>query len=148
MEQRDTNILIDSPKILTVDANFDLSENVVEFIIDNYEKYFSSDKLKFQINMIIDEVFGNISRYAYSNGDGKVNILSWIDRDPMRLNIKFVDNGSPFNPLEIDKPDITSALDDRVVGGLGIFIIKSIVDSFIYKYSNNCNILTITKNLK
>lgn len=140
-------IIENSQKILTIDANFDLSENVVKFIMDNYAGYFSSEKLNFQINMVIDEIFGNISRYAFNNEGGMVNILSWLEEDPLRLNIKFIDNGIPFNPLEVGEPDITSSINNRKIGGLGIFIVKSMVDSFVYKYNHNCNVLTITKVL-
>lgn len=147
MKQISRNIVMNSQKIFTADANFDLSENVVKFIMDNYGEYFSSEKLSFQINMIIDEIFGNISKYAFNNEGGKVNILSWLEEDPLRLNIKFIDNGIPFNPLEIEKPDITSSVNNRKIGGLGIFIVKSMVDSFVYKYIHECNVLTITKVL-
>lgn len=140
-------IVMKSQKILTIEANFDLSENVVNFFMENYGEYFPSVKLNFQINMIIDEIFGNISRYAFTNEGGKINILSWIEEDPLSLNIKFIDNGVPFNPLEIENPDITSSVDNRKIGGLGIFIVKSMVDSFVYKYIHKCNVLTITKVL-
>ena len=147
MSQTYTDIIMKSQKILTIDADYNLSENVVKFIVENYGQYFSSEKLNFQINMVVDEIFGNIAKYAFNNEGGKVNILSWMEENPLRLNIKFVDNGVPFNPLELEEPDITSSLDNRRIGGLGIYIVKNMVDSFVYKYIHKCNVLTITKIL-
>lgn len=142
-----TKVIISSQKIFTIEANFNLSENVVKYIMDSYKKYFFSQKIFFQINMIIDEIFGNISRYAFGNKGGEVIILSWIEKDPLRLYIRFVDKGIQFNPLEIKEPDTTSSIDNRKIGGIGVFIVKSMVDSIAYKYIYECNVLTIVKFL-
>ena len=61
--------------------------------------------------------------------------------------LQFKDNGKPYNPLEAEEPDITASAEDRSIGGLGIFMVKKMLDNVEYSYVDNYNILTLTKNL-
>ncbi len=138
---------INSLKIFSVDSNKHIADEVVNSIMDDYKECLFSEKLKFQINLIIDELFGNISRYAFEKQCGRVNIVTWIEKDPLRFIVKFVDNGTPFNPLEAENPNTKTPLEERKIGGLGIYIIKNMVDTMEYKYIHGCNVLIVTKEL-
>ena len=61
------------------------------------------------------------------------------------LKLVFEDNGIPFNPLEINEPDITKNVEERDIGGLGLFIVQKLATKIDYEYRDNHNILTIFK---
>ena len=83
------------------------------------------------------------SSYAYPQSDGKVDLR--IEYESGCVQLILSDVGLPFNPLERDEPDITLNAEERKIGGLGIFMIKKIMDEVSYSYSNGKNILTMKK---
>ena len=70
------------------------------------------------------------------------------DPVPIRVFMTFADSGHPFDPLSEEAPDIESELDERKVGGLGIFLVRTTVDGISYEYTGGQNVLTIIKNLQ
>jgi anti-sigma regulatory factor (Ser/Thr protein kinase) len=99
-------------------------------------------KVKNQIGIAIDEIFSNIVRYAYDPAAGTVVIRMAVSDE---IVIEFEDTGKPYNPLEKKDPDVTLGADERETGGLGIFMVKKIMDTVEYRYADNKNILTIRK---
>ena len=63
------------------------------------------------------------------------------------VTIIFKDNGIPYNPLARKDPDITLPLEERRIGGLGIYIVKKYMDNIDYAYENGMNVVTIKKNM-
>ena len=106
----------------------------------------SCKKEFFALHLVIEELAVNIADYAYPDGkDGYLDVL--IDKTPEEITITFKDGGTPFNPLERKMPDITLPLEQRGIGGLGIFLTVKKMDSVTYDYRNNENVLTIKKKL-
>lgn len=97
------------------------------------------------INTALEEVFVNVSNYAYEDG-GNVEIS--LSNDLTKAVFVFTDEGKKFNPLENDDPDISLGSNEREIGGLGIFMVKKIMDKVEYEYKDGKNILTLTKNRK
>ena len=90
----------------------------------------------------IDEIYSNIVRYS-----GATEATVSIEKANNTLKLYFKDNGKPYNPLDAKDPDITASAEDRNIGGLGVFMVKKMLDNVEYKYVDNFNILTLTKNL-
>jgi len=105
------------------------------------------ETLRFKIRLSVEEIAENIVNYAYNNGNGFVEITTTLDESGM-LTISFKDAGVPFNPLEKEDPDITLSLDERPVGGLGIFICKKMMDSVSYVFEDGCNNFTMKINTR
>ena len=103
-----------------------------------------SIKSKLQLELIVEELFVNICSYAYE-GEGEIKIQYELLEDPLRINVKFIDNGVEFNPLETESPDLTLSAELRDIGGLGLTIVRKNVNNIDYEYKNNQNILTIEK---
>lgn len=103
-----------------------------------------SIKSKLQLELIIEELFVNICSYAYKD-EGEIKIQYELLEEPLRINVKFIDNGVEFNPLETESPDLTLSAELRDIGGLGLTIVRKNVDKIDYEYENNQNILTIEK---
>jgi len=100
-------------------------------------------KIRDEIGLITDEVFSNIASYAYApkTGDAKIRVNA-VNNE---ITIEFEDSGKPYNPLENEEPEIAANIEDREIGGLGIFMVKKIADSVKYEYINNKNLLTVKK---
>ncbi len=105
------------------------------------------ETLRFKIRLSVEEIAENIVNYAYNNGNGFVEITTTLDEEGV-LTISFKDAGVPFNPLEKEDPDITLSLDERPVGGLGIFICKKMMDSVSYVFEDGCNNFTMKINTR
>ena len=98
-----------------------------------------------QMGVIADEICANIIHYAYpGKTDGMLKVGYSFNYANNEAEITFTDSGVPFNPLNVPEPDIENA-EERDEGGLGLFLVKKFSDKMIYKYSNDQNILTITK---
>jgi len=101
-----------------------------------------SPKMRNSIGIVIDEVFSNIAHYAYHPGSGEVIVRVTIGED---LTIQIEDSGIAFDPLAKEDPDISMPPQEREAGGLGIFMVKNIMDSVEYQRADDKNILTLRK---
>ena len=98
------------------------------------------------INLALEEAVSNVIMYAYPEGsDGLVDIEAIIRKDMLRFIIS--DNGIAFDPTAAPDADVNLDLEDRPIGGLGIFLVKNIMDTVSYQRSDGKNILTMTKKL-
>ena len=135
-------------KELTIEAAVENIEIVTDFVTAELEKLDCPMKAETQIAIAIDELFGNIARYAYSPDIGKATVRFEVEEDPLAVIITFIDNGVPFNPLEQAEPDTHLSAQERQIGDLGIFLIRKTMNMVEYRYQNGQNILMIKKNLK
>ena len=95
-----------------------------------------------------DEVFSNVAAYAYPGGGGTVEIQLAQSADGAELSMTFSDRGIPFDPLAVQPPDTATPPDRRKVGGLGIHIVRNLMDGVVYRRTGDGrNILTLTKRL-
>ena len=105
------------------------------------------EALQFKIRLSIEEAVENVVRYAYEGGMGWIEVGTDLDPEGVMLTIVLKDAGVPFNPLEKEDPDITLSVEDRKIGGLGIFLCKKLMDNIEYKYEDGCNVLIMSKKV-
>jgi len=129
---------------LTIDATVENLPNVTEYITSSLEEKNCPMKIIMQMELVIEEIFVNVASYAYRPNVGPVTICKTFEGNS--ITIDFIDGGTPYNPLEHKDPDINAEIDDRDIGGLGIFLIKKNVDEIFYERKDGKNILTIKKN--
>lgn len=134
-------------KELTIDATVENIEKVIAFVEPSLDAHDCPAKTRIQINIAIDELFGNIAHYAYEPDVGKVSVRAEIVENPLAVVITFSDSGVPYNPLANDDPDVTKSAEEREIGGLGIYMVKKSMDEMSYEYKDGKNILTIKKNI-
>ena len=97
------------------------------------------------INTALEEIFVNVANYAYEEkGTVEITLSKFKDH----VTFVFKDSGKPFNPLDKVDPNITAKSEEREIGGLGIFMVKKIMDSVKYEYVDNQNVLTLIKYKK
>ena len=132
---------------LTVDAIIENIEKVTDFVNEELEKLDCSPKAQIQIDVAIDELFGNIAHYEYNPNVGTATIRMEVVQDPMAVVLTFIDHGIPYDPLAKEDPDIKLSAEERKIGGLGIYMVKKSMDEITYEYKAGQNILRIKKNL-
>ena len=98
-----------------------------------------------EIELCVEEILVNIFNYAYPGESGEVKI-SCRSGPGGTLTIEIVDSGIPFNILSSDDPDISLNIDERHIGGLGIYFVKQLMDRVEYRRENNKNILSLINN--
>ena len=135
-------------EIITVPAEAAALETVNAFIQEKLESINCPKRAQMQMMLAVEEIFVNISSYAYHPEVGQAEVGVDIDGDPPTVTIRFLDQGRPFNPLEKPDADITLSAQEREIGGLGILLVKKIMDQVDYAYENGKNILTIKKEIK
>jgi sigma-B regulation protein RsbU (phosphoserine phosphatase) len=117
---------------------------VTAFIDKELGKYKYTDESINEIDIAVEEIFINIVNYAYKPENGYVVIsVSYAEK----VVIKFEDTGIPYNPLEQAEPDLESYQKKKKIGGLGIYLVKKIMDTVKYSRVDNKNILVMTKKL-
>lgn len=105
-----------------------------------------SPKTLFQVKLALEEAVTNILSYGF---DGQQTQLIWLKvvQEGRLLSIVLTDNGTPFDPLERPPPDLDSNLEDRMVGGLGVYLIRQMMDNVSYQRQDGCNKLCMMKNV-
>lgn len=134
-------------KSITVEAKIENVDKVTEFVNEVLEEKECPLKVQMQLDVAIDEIFGNIAYYAYGKGSGNATIQIEMEDNPPKITLTFIDQGIPYNPLESKDPDITLDIEDREIGGLGIFLVKKTMDELSYEHVDGQNILTMKKEL-
>jgi len=123
---------------LVIDAVSANTEAVLEFVNDQIGE--CSPAIQSKVGIAVDEIFSNIARYAYYPAVGAA-VVRVVVADG--IEIEFEDSGQPYNPLTASDPDVTLPAEDRPIGGLGIFLVKSLMESVEYRREGDRNILTL-----
>ena len=134
-------------KELVIEARRDNLLTVQSFIEEQLEAYDCPVATLTTIGIAVEELFVNIANYAYAPEVGNAVIQVAVHGDPPAAEIRFIDCGVPYNPLETPAPDTTLALNQRKKGGLGIYMVKNSMDDIFYAYKDGKNILTVKKKI-
>jgi serine/threonine-protein kinase RsbW len=128
---------------MRVQARLDNLYPLLEFVASYAKRQGAGEERIRQIDLVMEELLVNIFNYAYPQRPGDVEITCRIDDDG-RLLVEIADEGIPFNILTRDDPDRESGIEERTVGGLGIFLVKRMVREIRYRREAGRNILTLT----
>ena len=134
-------------KSIVVPAALESLGSVTDFVASELEHLDCPAKALNQIEIAVEEILVNIASYAGLAHDDGVEVRCEVLGDPARVVLQFLDEGIPFDPLAADDPDISPAGIESRVGGLGIFMVKKMMDGVSYAYEDGKNTLTITKGL-
>ena len=134
-------------KELTIAATVENIETVTDFVNEQLEALDCPMKAQMQIDIAIDELFGNIAHYAYNPEIGQATVRVEVVEEPLSVIITFIDKGVPYDPLAKADPDTTLSAEERAIGGLGIFMVKKTMDEITYRYEDGKNILSILKKI-
>ena len=136
------NSIID--ETLTLKNDIAEVDKLSEFQKTVYEKMGMEKSLSRQMQLAVEEAVVNVIDYAYTKGtEGiiEVNIMS----DGHRMKVRIMDSGVPFDPTAKEKADTSLSAEDRQIGGLGILLVRELMDAINYEHADGKNILTLTK---
>ena len=134
-------------KELELEALTDNLPQVISFVDEQLEAADCPMKIQMQIDIAVEEIFVNIAHYAYNPDVGTAKVRVEVLGEPPAVDITFIDNGIPYDPLAKADPDVTLSAEERQIGGLGIFMVKKTMDDVKYEYLDGHNILTLKKGL-
>ena len=115
---------------------------IIEWVMTRPEISSLSDDVLFKIRLCVEEVEENILSYS---GSTWIEVSSELEDGVLTLG--FRDGGVEFDPLAKEDPDIHASVEDRQIGGLGIFLCKQMMDKLEYRFENGCNIFTMSKKI-
>ena len=138
---------MEETKELALEATVENLDVVNAFIDELLAPLECSPKKRFQLDLVVEEIFVNIANYAYGDGTGQAVLRFSLQQDPLKMKIVFMDEGVAYDPLAKDEPDVTLPMEERDIGGLGIFLVKKNVEDIHYERKDGKNILTIYKDL-
>ena len=132
-------------KSVQFDAKFEFLDEIRDFVGEVARAGGFSDKDVYNIQLATDEAASNIIEHAYENQPNGVLELSCGMKDDA-ITIILVDHGESFDPSEIPLPDLKADLSDRKIGGLGIFLMRKLMDEVHYEPKpDKTNVLTMIK---
>lgn len=131
--------------MMTYPARFEYLDEIRDFVAEAARQAGFSDKEIYSLQLAADEAASNIIEHAYEgipNGDIEIS----CDMRGRDLIIKLHDNGRPFNPARVKKPNLKADLSERQIGGLGIYLMRKLMDDVHYESIPGAgNLLTMRK---
>lgn len=135
-------------KELIIEAKRENFERVMEFLNEQLEKTGCPKAVQRKLDVAAEEIFVNITSYAYEPETGDAVIRFCHKTEPDRIELTFIDEGIPYDPLKKEDPDISMPVMQRKIGGLGIYMVKKTMDDVRYERTEGKNILTIMKRME
>lgn len=149
---------------LILEAQTEKLDTLLEALREEMEKAGCPAEKQVSMEICAEEIFVNIAHYAYAGsraeentpaGDGGEDMLAkagsegtgmahiTVETEPGRITVRFQDQGIPYDPLAKADPDTSLTADERQIGGLGIFMVKNMMDAVSYEYKEGFNCLTM-----
>lgn len=131
--------------VLRIPAKLEGMDVILAFVSYLLDTHGCTPKARTQLRMAVEELYVNVTLYAYPSGEGWAEIRGTVENG--MATFRLIDAGTPFDPLAKPDPDILLSGEDRGIGGLGIYMVKNMVDEVEYAYLDGCNQLTLRKQL-
>lgn len=128
-------------KRLTLPCVLESAEQARLFVVAEAEEAGLPPEKIFKLELALEELIVNVISYAFSAGEGSVEVLCGVEAGAFVLRIE--DAGAAFDPTQCDQPDVDMAHDDRDIGGLGIFLTQQMSDDMNYERRNDQNIMVV-----
>lgn len=132
-------------KSITVAGSMRHFEQVAGMLLGWLEESGVNAETADQILMAIEELFTNIVNYGYKNYPGRVTMNYRTEGPPLLVTVELMDQAPPFNPLQREDPKLDVPIEERKIGGLGIYMVKWFMDSVDYEYKDGFNVIRISK---
>ncbi len=116
------------------------------FLHGCWERESLPEELRFRFELALEEVFINVVMHGGSE-QGPSTVWLELERADGRLNLSLSDNGPAFDPLALPTPDLDAPLEERPVGGLGVHLVREMMDGVSYAYRDGRNTLSMWKRI-
>jgi len=129
---------------LVVSAKLANLDKLIDFIAEGAKNAGFDEKSITQIKLASEEIIVNVMSYAYGEKEGDIEV-SYTFHDDGTMEIEIADWGVAFDPLSLPEPDVSAPLKERKIGGLGIYLVRKVMDEVRYKRVDNKNVVTLIK---
>jgi len=121
-------------------------ESITQYLDELASLWDLSIPFTMTLNLVLEEAFTNIVNYGYQD-DKNHEIEIIFEKQNNRLLISLIDDGVPYDPTLTADPDINLSAEEREIGGLGVFLIRKMMDKVNYQRQEGCNILKMEKTI-
>jgi len=132
--------------LMSVAADADGVGKVNAAFTDFAQKYDLPAGVRRSFNVALDELLANVLSHGMP-GAGAGSLTFEVEPDKERLTVTLIDDGPPFDPFSEAAPDITLSVEDRAIGGLGIHLVRKLMDEVSYERRDGRNVVVLKKDL-
>jgi serine/threonine-protein kinase RsbW len=130
--------------VLKFPARFEYLDEIREYVGERARAAGFGEREVYSIQLATDEAASNIIEHAYRGiSNGSFDLTCVFEKN--RLTITLLDHGRPFDPSNVTQPDVKADLSDRKIGGLGIYLMRKLMDEVRYEVTFSGNVLTLVK---
>ena len=130
---------------LKLETRLDELERLAAAVEDLGQRSNWPPDLIFQVNLVLEEIGINIMNHGHDGGLHEIEVR--LTSEPRSLTIEIIDDGKPFDPLkDTPPPNVTAPLAERPVGGLGVYLVRALMDELRYQRAEGRNRLTLVKH--
>ena len=130
----------------TIDADIHAIPNISHAIDKTMRAHAFSEEEILDTQLAVEEAITNVIMHGYAGTPGQIMITCSITSGFVEVQIE--DTAPPFNPLSIPEPEIDENVEERQIGGLGVFLLRQVMDNIVYRYEAGKNILVLVKRKK
>ena len=132
-------------RTLTLDASLDALAAISDFVVEQARAVGLDEHAVWEVQLAVDEAATNVIQHSYAKLEGQMTISTNADEGAFEIVI--CDRGKPFNPDDVPEPDLVSPLEERKTGGLGLYLMRKLMDRVEFRFENGENVLTMAKRL-
>jgi len=130
---------------LVIDSTIEKIPEISALLGEEMQTFGFGSEMILDTQLAVEEVITNVINHGYKKTGGEIIVSSRIS--PERIEVQIIDAAPRFDPLSVPEPELDSTIEDRNVGGLGIFLIRQVMDEVSYRYEDGKNILVLTKKM-
>ena len=136
-------------EVIAVELKNQLSEieRLARIVDDFGRRHQIEAQIIYNMKLALDEILTNIISYAYDDAKEHIIVIR-LSLDQEKWTVEVEDDGRPFNPLNAPEPDTKQLLGERPIGGLGIHLVRKLIDELEYRRLNDRNILVMRLKVK
>jgi serine/threonine-protein kinase RsbW len=133
---------------LNVDTELSQLASICDFVMQTGRELGLDDHVIYDLQLAVDEACANVVKHAYDGQAGEIEVKIEPVDDSVQVIIR--DWGAAFDPQEVPTPDLTGSLEQRPLGGLGVYLMRQVMDEVDFRFDSengNGNTLTMVKRL-
>ena len=128
-----------------IEAAVGNEDDVQQFLAEVLSATDCPPKARKELRLAVEELFVNVAHYAYAPGAGDVEVSVAVAEDGHGAQVTLRDAGVPFDPFGRTDPEAPRSVEEAPIGGLGILMVKRLMDSYSYRHVDGCNEVTVAK---
>lgn len=133
-------------RTLTIEASLEALAEISDFVVDEARAAGLDEHAVWEVQLSVDEAATNVIQHSYSRQPGPITVSTRASGSEFEVTIR--DRGRPFDPEKVPEPDLVSPLEERKTGGLGLFLMRKLMDRVAFHFDDGENILTMAKRVQ